>query len=115
MLDLVFTNLVANAVRYSDAAHEIEISAGLVEDMVEIAVRDRGIGIPADEIGKLFVRYFRASTAARIAGTGIGLHLVKDLVGKHAGTVAVESEVGRGSIFTVRLPRRGPDAAAQAA
>ncbi len=107
-LDMVFTNLVTNAVNFSGAVPQIEIVAGAADGMAEIAVRDHGIGIPADEIDKLFVRFFRASTAMGITGTGIGLHLVKSLVERHAGTVAVASEVGRGSTFTVRLPGRQP-------
>ena len=106
MLALVFTNLIGNAVTFAGAVREVEVSASVATGTVEIVVRDRGIGIPADEIDRLFMRFFRASNAAGITGTGIGLHLVKSFVDKHAGTVAVESELGRGSIFTVRLPCR---------
>jgi len=106
MLDFVFTNLVGNAVTFAGAVREVEVSASVATGTVEIVVRDRGIGIPADEIDRLFMRFFRASNAAGITGTGIGLHLVKSFVDKHAGAVAVASEIGRGSAFTVRLPCR---------
>jgi signal transduction histidine kinase len=74
-----------------------------------IAVEDRGLGIPAAEIPRLFQKYFRASTSATIAGTGIGLHLVKLIVEQHGGAVSVDSVEGEGSTFTVTLPKGGPE------
>lgn len=106
MLDQVFTNLLSNAVKYSGAAPRIEVAVEEQTDHVVVSVTDHGIGIPPDEVDRLFTRYFRASTALSIPGTGIGLHLVKELVTMHGGTVMVRSELRRGSTFIVRIPRR---------
>jgi PAS domain S-box-containing protein len=109
LLDQVFTNLVSNAVKYSGAARRIEIDIASTEGGVEVSVRDYGVGIPADEIGRLFTRFYRATTALKLPGTGIGLHLVKELVALHGGAVRVSSEVGAGSRFAVWLPLRQVD------
>jgi PAS domain S-box-containing protein len=106
LLEQVFTNLLSNAVKYSGRSRRIEISAALGDATVRICVRDHGLGIPADEMSQLFTRFFRARTAIGIPGTGIGLHLVRELVQMHGGRVDVASEPGKGSSFTVTLPRR---------
>ncbi len=106
LLDQVFTNLVSNAIKYSPESSQIEITGKTEHGLTEISVHDHGVGIPDDEIPKLFERYFRASTSTGIAGTGIGLNLVKELIEMHDGAIKVESEKGQGSIFTVSLPTR---------
>ena len=73
---------------------------------VVISIRDQGVGIPTDELPRIFQRYFRARTSVGIAGTGIGLNLVKQLVEMHGGSISVESTEGEGSTFTLRLPFR---------
>jgi len=110
-LDNIFTNLVSNAAKYSPNDPRIEVAVTRDDGCVVVSVRDFGLGIPADELSKLFQKYFRASTSEGLAGTGIGLHLVKHLVELHGGSLTVESEVGRGSVFRVRLPI-GPATAA---
>ncbi len=110
-LEQIFTNLLSNAVKYAPDAPEIEVTAHGDAGDVVISVRDQGVGIDQDEIPKMFQRFFRARTSAGIAGTGIGLNLVKTLVELHGGTVLVESRKGKGSLFTVRLPVDGPRAA----
>ena len=67
-------------------------------------MRDRGIGIPSEEIEGLFTPFYRASNAARIPGTGIGLSIVREFVELHNGSIRVQSEYGKGSVFTVVLP-----------
>jgi len=105
LLDQIFTNLLSNAVKYSGERRSIAVLGTAVSaEAVEIAVSDGGLGIPEEEISKLFQRFFRASTAKGIAGTGIGLHLVRQLVELHGGSIKVESTLGEGSTFTVRLP-----------
>ncbi len=108
LLDQVFTNLVTNAVKYSGQSQRIEIAIGRTDGAATVAVRDYGIGVPRDELAQLFTRFFRASTAKGLPGTGIGLNLVKELVALHAGEIAVDSRVGEGSCFTVTLPVLGP-------
>ncbi|MBL8697027.1 MAG: PAS-domain containing protein [Alphaproteobacteria bacterium] len=106
LIDQVMTNLLSNAVKYSGNARRIDVDLTEAGPWVEIAVRDRGVGVPAAEVPRLFTRFFRASTAEGISGTGIGLHLIKELVSLHGGVVDVDTQLGRGSTFSVRLPRR---------
>jgi PAS domain S-box-containing protein len=118
LLDQVFTNLLSNAVKYSGDSRRVEVTIACGAGEARIGVRDFGLGVPAAEIPQLFSRFFRASTAKGVQGTGIGLNLVKELVALHGGQVAVESEVAAGSLFTVTLPlaasARIPDATAAA-
>ena len=104
LLDQVFTNLIANAVKYSGTSRRVELTLHGAASGVVVSVRDFGIGVPEDEVPKLFTRFFRASTAKGLPGTGIGLNLVKELVTLHGGSVVVESEVATGTSFTVTLP-----------
>ncbi len=113
-LEQVLTNLLSNAVKYALDAPDIEVKAGTKGDQVVISVRDHGIGIDEDELGRIGERFFRARTSTGTAGTGIGLNLAKTLVEMHGGTVSVESTKGEGSTFTVRLPIAGPEQTEQA-
>ena len=113
-LDRVFTNLLSNAVKYAPDAPDIEVMARTEFDAVVVEVRDRGLGIDEGDLPSMFERFFRAKTSTGIAGTGIGLNLVKSLVEMHGGTVNVESKKGEGSTFTIRLPVAGPDQSEQA-
>jgi PAS domain S-box-containing protein len=106
LLDRVFVNLFSNAIKYSGDSRSIEITFADAPGSVSVSIRDHGIGIPEAEMPKLFQRFYRASTAKNLPGTGIGLHVVRELVELHGGVVAVRSKVGEGSEFTVRLPRR---------
>jgi signal transduction histidine kinase len=72
--------------------------------LVHLEVADTGVGIPADELDKLFGRFFRASTARTVPGTGLGLSIAKSIAEAHGGTVDVKSEVGAGTTFMVELP-----------
>jgi len=112
----VFTNLLSNAVKYSPGASKVWVDARQEGPDVVIAFRDEGVGIPEKEIGKLFGRFFRASTSSGIAGTGIGLNLVKQLVEMHKGDISVSSVANEGTTFTIRLPIDLPlDTSAEAA
>jgi signal transduction histidine kinase len=73
-------------------------------DVAVLQVSDTGIGVPEEEVGRLFDRFFRASTGLTISGTGLGLPIVKSIAEAHGGTIDVESEVGVGTTFTVELP-----------
>jgi signal transduction histidine kinase len=103
LLFQVFSNLLSNAVKYSPEGGPIEVDARL-EDEIVVAVTDRGIGIPKQDLDRLFERYHRGSNVSGIVGTGLGLYLVKMVVDLHGGSVVVESSEGEGSRFTVRLP-----------
>jgi PAS domain S-box-containing protein len=111
----VLYNLVANAVKFSDEGGRVTISADRPqEDLLRIQVRDTGIGIRKEDFGNLFVefRQLDSGTARRYEGTGLGLALTKKIVEFQGGQIAVTSEVGQGSVFTVTLP--APEAAAVA-
>lgn len=104
----VITNLLSNAVKYAPRAPDILIRGWEEDGCAVVSVRDEGVGIDADDIPKMFQTYFRARTSTGIAGTGIGLSLVKQVVSLHGGDIRVESQRGRGSTFIFRLPVRGP-------
>jgi signal transduction histidine kinase len=101
LLTLVFNNLIGNALKYSEG--DVEVSARPDHDGVVVQVRDHGIGIPKHDQDHIFERFFRATNALNISGSGIGLHMVRQIVELHGGTIGVDSRTGRGSIFTVRL------------
>ena len=107
-VDQVLTNLVSNAIKYSPEGGKITIHAKNLGDRVSVSVSDQGIGIPDDQIGKLFTRFHRVDSrdTRKQYGTGIGLYLVKHLVEAHHGEVGVQSRLGEGSTFTFVLPVR---------
>ncbi len=106
LLFQVFSNLLANAIKYSPGGGAIEIEASSTADEVVVAVKDHGIGIPAGDIAHLFERYHRGANVSGIVGTGMGLYLVKMAVDLHHGSVDVQSTENEGSSFVIRLPRR---------
>jgi signal transduction histidine kinase len=106
LLFQVFSNIVANAIKYSPGGGLIKFDAAIDGDRVTVTVDDNGMGIPEKDLARLFERYFRASNVSGMVGTGVGLYLVKMVVALHGGEVAVESREGHGARFTVRLPVR---------
>jgi PAS domain S-box-containing protein len=102
----VVENLVSNAIKFTPAGGAVTISASDEGPLAEIAVSDTGIGIDADDRGRLFERMFRTREAElrHIQGTGLGLTIVKAIVDAHGGTITVDSEVGEGATFRVKLP-----------
>lgn len=99
-------NLIANAIAYSPEGSKVGVGVKLDEDVVEIAVTDRGIGIPESDQHRVFERFYRADQARsrRTGGTGLGLSIVKHAVQRHGGEVRLWSKPDRGSTFTIRLP-----------
>src|SRR5215510_5024019 len=108
LLFQVFDNLLSNAIKYSPGGSVVIITLRAEEGCLAVAVEDHGIGIPSADVGRLFERYFRGSNVSGIVGTGVGLNLVKMVVDLHGGDITVESQVGQGSRFTVRLPVKPP-------
>ncbi len=108
LLDNVVTNVVSNAVKYSGENKQVKITGFEENGYAVICVRDSGIGIPKEEMPKLFQRFFRASTSTGIPGTGIGLNLVKSLVEMHYGSIEIDSEVGEWTEVTIKLPLESP-------
>lgn len=104
LMRLVVQNLISNAVKYSPEQTPVNVRLQHDNDSVILIVQDQGIGIPSEDIQQLFTPFYRASNATKIPGTGVGLSIVKEFVELHNGSIHVESEDGRGSIFTVALP-----------
>ncbi|HEX2047192.1 MAG TPA: ATP-binding protein [Acidimicrobiales bacterium] len=100
------TNLLENGVKYSDERSVVEVETATFGDWVDVVVRDRGIGIPAKDLERVFERFYRVDRARSrdTGGTGLGLAIVRHVATKHRGRVLVESEEGVGSSFTLRLP-----------
>jgi two-component system, sensor histidine kinase and response regulator len=99
-------NLISNAVKFTPEGGRVEVRIGTEGDWAVLAVADTGAGIPAADKERIFDRFFRSAAATRqvIPGTGLGLTIARDIAAAHGGTIAVESDEGRGSTFTVRLP-----------
>lgn len=105
-LKQAFGNLIGNAVKYSPSGQAVVVRAFRVNRQAVISVVDWGPGVPKDELPQLAEPFFRASTTERIPGTGLGLPIAKQMIELHGGRLAVESEPGSGSTFTVYLPLR---------
>ncbi len=103
------SNLVENAVKYSNRGGEVDVSCRSLDGRVTISVADHGIGIVAADHERIFERFYRVDKGRSRAtgGTGLGLSIVRHVVDNHGGTVSVRSEEGRGSTFTVSLPASG--------
>jgi len=108
LMRYVFDNILSNAEKYSAEGSKIEVEAFRDGLSAVVTFRDSGIGIPQKELGQLFQRYFRASNAYQFSGNGVGLHLAHTIVESHGGTLAAESVLGNGSVFSVRLPLAVP-------
>jgi two-component system sensor histidine kinase SenX3 len=100
------SNLLDNAVKYSDPGSTVEIEVRAGSHSTDIAVRDRGVGIPARDLSRIFERFYRVDRARsrQTGGTGLGLAIVRHVATNHGGEVLVESREGEGSTFTLRLP-----------
>jgi two-component system, OmpR family, phosphate regulon sensor histidine kinase PhoR len=105
-------NLVDNAIKFNKAPGEVSVKAvETVDGQVEISVSDTGIGIPKEDQSRIFERFYRVDKARsrQVGGTGLGLSIVRHAVEQMQGNVKVSSELGRGSCFTITLPRYQPD------
>ncbi|HUW70979.1 MAG TPA: ATP-binding protein [bacterium] len=116
----ILTNLLANAIRYTNEGGTISVSAEEIGHFVYIKVKDTGVGIPPEYQRKIFEKFVQVKGAAKPGGTGLGLAICREIVRAHGGRIWVESEVGSGSTFTFTLPsvleggqsdenREGPD------
>jgi signal transduction histidine kinase/class 3 adenylate cyclase len=107
-LKKVLYNLLSNAFKFSDPQEgRVWIRLVVKDQTIELEVEDNGIGIPRDQLTRIFDRFTQVEGGAtrRYEGSGIGLALVKEIIGLHGGTIAAESDLGRGSIFTITVPR----------
>ena len=102
----IIHNLLFNALRHTPEGGLVVVRAGLVGDEIEICVSDTGIGMPPETLERIFDRYYQAELATRSHdGSGLGLHIVQQLVQAQGGKITVESEVGKGTTFMFTLPR----------
>ena len=105
-LSQAITNLIDNAIKYSGESRKVVVSASADEQFVVIAVKDFGVGIKKEDVERVFERFFRGGDelTRTVKGSGLGLTLVKEIVEAHRGRIQVESEPGKGSVFSIRLP-----------
>ncbi len=106
LLHHIVKNLISNAIKFSQRGGEVIVSLDVADDSeyVKLSVRDYGIGIPKDEIDKLFTQFYRASNTSEIPGTGLGLSIVKEFIELHNGKISVTSVPNEGTFFVVLLP-----------
>jgi len=103
----IFDNLIDNAIKYTPLGGKVRVACSLAADMVSVDVADTGIGIPRDELPRIFERFYRVDKARsrELGGTGLGLSIVKHLISSIGGQISVTSRPGSGSRFTVKIPR----------
>jgi two-component system phosphate regulon sensor histidine kinase PhoR len=103
----IFDNLIDNAIKYTPEGGKVRVACSLAPDAVSVEVADTGIGIPRDELPRIFERFYRVDKARsrELGGTGLGLSIVKHLISSVGGQISVTSRPGSGSRFTVRIPR----------
>ena len=106
LLEQAIVNLLDNAVKYSDDGGTIRLRVTREKDFIVIAVQDHGVGISRKHLPRLFERFYRVDKARsrQLGGTGLGLAIVKHIVQAHGGDITVDSTLGKGSIFSIRLP-----------
>lgn len=113
LMDQVLSNLISNATKYSPDGTQVQVHGEVRENAVVLTVTDNGVGIPAEELPQVFGRFFRASTATGIPGTGIGLHVAREIVRMHGGDMTVTSRMGEGTAVNLTLPHDDQQRAAQ--
>ncbi len=111
-LGLLLSNLIDNALRHTPAKGTVCVRLDVAESRAVLQVADTGEGLPAGELSRIFERFYRVdkARARQTGGTGLGLAIVRHVAEAHGGTVRADSELGRGSTFTVSLPLAGPPA-----
>jgi len=106
-LERVLTNLIDNAVKYTEPEGRVSVRVEEQDDTVRVTISDTGIGIAREELARVFDEFYRAQNAKEVEreGTGLGLAIVKRIVERSGGRISVESELGKGTTFTVLLLR----------
>ncbi|GAI89137.1 unnamed protein product, partial [marine sediment metagenome] len=101
-INQVFMNILVNAAQAIEKQGEIRIATRAVDGYVEIEISDTGVGIPKQDLSKVFDPFFTTKDVGK--GTGLGLNMAYNIIQKHKGTIDVESEVGKGTTFIIRIP-----------
>jgi signal transduction histidine kinase len=107
-IEQIVINLVSNALKYGNGK-PVRVIVKMNEKDAYLIVEDQGVGISVDDQSRIFQRFERASASESISGLGLGLYIVKEIVSMHGGDIRVESEIGKGSKFTVKLPLHASD------
>jgi PAS domain S-box-containing protein len=108
ILKNILLNLLSNAIKFSKEGDPIKLDVGVRDNQFTVSVSDRGIGIPKEDLEQLFSSFFRARNASNIQGTGLGLHIVKRYVDLMGGTIKVNSVLGQGTSFVIKLKQMKP-------
>jgi two-component system sensor histidine kinase VicK len=103
-IEHVFDNLIVNAIQHTGRGGTIRIDAAGQGDKVRFAVQDSGEGIPAEDLPRVFEKFYRIPTSRHQGGAGLGLAIVREIVIAHGGDIEVESDVGKGTRFIFTLP-----------
>jgi two-component system phosphate regulon sensor histidine kinase PhoR len=103
-LEQVLVNLIHNAVKFTKRGGTVTLSAKEENDSVIFAVHDTGVGVPTDELSRIFERFYRVEKSRTGSGTGLGLSIAKHIVGAHGGKIWAESREGEGSTFYFSIP-----------
>jgi two-component system phosphate regulon sensor histidine kinase PhoR len=103
-LEQVLVNLIHNAVKFTDPGGEVVLSAWAEAGFVRFSVKDSGVGIPADDLERIFERFYKADRSRASGGTGLGLSIARHIVEGHGGKIWAESVEGRGSTFHFTVP-----------
>jgi NtrC-family two-component system sensor histidine kinase KinB len=106
-IDWVLTNLISNALRYTASGGHVEVKGRRAGGFVYFSVADDGVGIPPEHQSRIFDKFAQFKAGAREGGTGLGLAICREIIRAHGGTIWVESEVGKGSVFTFAVPVEG--------
>ncbi len=106
LMTRVLVNVIDNALKYSPPGSPIDVEAKLPAGQLEIEVSDRGLGIPAEDLNRVFDKFYRVQRPGRVAGSGLGLSICKGIVEAHGGFVAAENRPGGGTTITIAIPER---------
>ena len=104
-IEIVLTNLIDNAIKFSEQDGEVWVDIDSKNNMVVVSVRDNGIGINSEDIDRIFERFYKAERSRHNEGTGLGLSIVRHIIESFGGSIEVKSNVGEGSLFSFELPR----------
>lgn len=115
-MEQVFTNLLTNALDFTPAGGRVEVKVEGEEKEVAVTIRDTGIGIPPQDLPRIFERFYRVDKgrSREFGGTGLGLYITREIIRRHGGDIRIESQVGEGTVVTFTLPRMGEGYAREA-
>ncbi len=105
-IQLAFHNLIGNAIKYTKEGGTVRVLLSKEDDFVVVKIQDTGVGIPEKQINEMFTKFFRAENVIRlqVGGSGLGLFIVKNIVARHGGSIAVKSVENKGTTFTLKIP-----------